>query len=100
MRRLILALVVLAGVFALRPPAAYAECRWVWDCSGGACKHVPVCQHPGDFVPIEPVELPPIAPATVKPMEPPGMPPPGASTCAKRYICDDKGACAWRDICK
>jgi hypothetical protein len=91
--------VALLGLMLLGSSPSYAACKWVWDCSGGACSHVPVCQSPTDIVPPEPPDLPPIAPPTIEPLDTPSLPPVGTQTCANRYICE-AGQCAWREVCR
>ena len=90
-------LILLAALVAT--PAAAQNCTWVWDCTSGQCRQVPVCRSPLDIPPPRPPEIRPIAPPTIRPIPVPGIPPVGTKVCAPRYICTG-GQCVWRTVCE
>lgn len=94
-----LGVALFAALSFVSAPPSYAACKWVWNCSNGPCKHVPVCDSPVDIVPPEPAGIPPIAPPSVRPIERPTVPPVGARSCHKEYIVED-GKASWKTICR
>ena len=87
-------------LFFLIPKIASANCEWTWDCATNPCQHIPMCDSTTEMVPMEPMEMAPVAPMQeMKPMEPVTMPPIGTSDCEQKYICDN-GACGWQEVCE
>jgi hypothetical protein len=87
-----LALLLAAGI-------ASSSCRWEWDCTGGQCRQVPICDSTIDIPPPRPPQVAPIPPPTIAPIPTPMVPPVGTSRCAPQYMCNG-GQCAWETICR
>jgi hypothetical protein len=94
--------VVIASVIALgMATPAGAACRWSQDCTSGTCQPVPLCDHvydvpgamSGDAM------VPRIVPPSIAPIMTPVVPPPGASHCVQRNICNF-GHCGWQPVCQ
>jgi hypothetical protein len=79
---------------------AYATCRWTWDCTGGQCRQVPICDSSIDLPPPRPPSVPPVAPPTVPPVPTPTVPPVGTGYCSPQYLCDGMGRCSWQTVCR
>ena len=94
-------LLVAMGVLGRSAPvhADEQQCQWVWNCTNGPCKHVPLCDHTYDVVPPEPMELPPVAPLDTGSLPAPPYPPAGREMCAPKRICDTAGNCTWQTRC-
>lgn len=75
------------------------ECRWVWDCTSGSCKHEPRCDHDYDVVPPEPLELPPVTPLDLGSSPMAIFPPAGRQRCVPKRVCDTYGKCEWQTRC-
>ncbi len=98
MRRIAAIGLILA--LAMTSPAG-AACRWSQDCSSGVCLPIPLCDHVHD-VPggtTGDAMVPRVVPPGVTPVITPIVPPPGASRCTQRNICDD-GHCSWQSVCQ
>ena len=66
--------IILAALATASPVAA--QCTWVWDCTSGQCRQVPVCRSAMDLPPLRPLELPPLAPLpSIRPLQSPVIPP-------------------------
>lgn len=76
-----------------------ASCAWVWDCTGGTCRQVPICDTPMAIPGPRPPGVPPIAPPTLTPIPEPVLPPLGTRSCAPRHICTSRGVCQWQTVC-
>jgi hypothetical protein len=79
---------------------ASANCRWDWDCTGGQCRQVPICDSAIGIVPPRPPSIAPIPPPTIQPVPRPTVPPIGTSSCAPRYMCNGSSQCVWQTICR
>ncbi|PYD69490.1 hypothetical protein [Komagataeibacter swingsii] len=89
---------MVAGL-ALSPAPAHAVCRWVWDCTEGACRHIPQCDNSYDTVPNEPLEVTPNAPLSTDNPLPPNILPFKTTQCVSRRICSQSGQCSWYTKC-
>jgi hypothetical protein len=77
-----------------------AACSWTWDCTDGRCKQIPMCDHPYEIPPIQPLEAPPVPPPSLKPLQPYVFAPPGKSACREAYLCNRNGQCRWKSVCE
>lgn len=95
------ALLFMAVSFMAAGPASALpeECRWVWDCTSGSCKHEPRCEHDYDIVPPEPLDLPPVAPLDLGSSPTSILPPAGRQKCVPKRVCDTYGKCEWQTRC-
>lgn len=84
---------------AYSQPVGRQECKWVWDCTKGRCKHTTQCANAYDLVPPEPQELPPLAPVDTGAYMPPDVLPAGGSHCPPKRTCDQMGQCVWEVKC-
>ncbi len=88
-------------LLVLLPDPALAGCRWLLDRTELDSRYVVVCDSPLDVVPLGPAGSTAPDRPFVEPSRPgSALPPPGAAACQRRYVCDDKRRCGWRDICK
>ncbi|QDH17402.1 hypothetical protein [Swingsia samuiensis] len=87
-------------ILGLSLSSAHAECEWKWDCSGGQCRQVPLCDNSIDLPPVRPPEVAPIAPPSIEPINLPTVPPVGTSKCHMANICDGSGDCHWQQVCQ
>lgn len=90
---------LVVGVLLQVLQPAHASCVWQWDCTGGQCRQVPICNSTLDIPPVEPARIAPIPAPTIPPISSPMVPPVGTSQCAPRYFCEG-GACQWRTVCQ
>jgi len=80
---------IVALVFAfILASNAQAACQWKFDCTGGHCRQVPLCDAPNSVVPIRPAQIAPIPPASIAPLARPTIPPIGTRSCSPRQICN------------
>lgn len=79
---------------------ASASCSWQWDCTGGQCRQIPICDSSIDIPPPRPPAVAPIPPPTIAPIPTPMVPPVGASRCAPQYMCNATGQCVWETVCQ
>jgi hypothetical protein len=84
---------------AIAAGSTSASCSWRWDCTGGQCSQVPICDSSIDIPPPRPSEIAPIAPPSIAPIGTPMVPPVGTSRCAPQYMCNG-GQCEWQTICR
>lgn len=80
--------------------ASHAACKWVYDCSSGQCKQVPICTNTFDQVPVKPLSVPPIVPPSITPIMPPTVPPVGTQACHPMRVCNPQGQCSWQQVCQ
>jgi len=93
------AIVTLAFAFLLAGHAQ-AACQWRFDCTGGQCRQVPLCDSANSVVPIRPPQIAPIAPPSIAPLGRPTIPPIGTRSCSPRQICGSNGQCSWQTVCQ
>jgi len=79
---------------------AQAACQWKFDCTGGQCRQIPLCDSANSVVPIRPLQIAPIAPPSIAPLGRPTVPPIGTRSCSPRQICNSAGQCSWQTVCQ
>jgi hypothetical protein len=72
----------------LAATAANANCVSQRDCTGDACRQVPICDSSIHVVPPQTSSVPPISPPSVQSIAPPTVHPVVASRCAPRNVCN------------
>lgn len=80
-------------------PVGRQECKWIWDCTKGRCKHTPQCANNYDLIPPEPQELPPLVPIDSGASIVPDILPAAGSHCPPKRTCDQDGKCVWEVKC-